>query len=217
MVAMQDILPNDCVVQLIAGAGILEVQCPSAARAKQVTRSSLPILAEMACVERIIIRSTDGEHQITASVSAILSLQRSKMHSTTNSNYKMQKLSEKVYGSSEPTALVSIETHKNIIFNDGVIALMGMAPAQLRSVDLRVYWRKPEEMNPSVLTSEQLPGQLEALLRELRQNSLLKNRRYSGWRGNQFGVWTATIEAVEMQAGEWGRLMTTHDFESIVE
>jgi hypothetical protein len=214
---LQEILPPDCLLRFIPGTGVLQIICPDAARVKLVGRHYLATLAERVEVERIIIRSASGDHHISATVSAILSVKRSKMQSTTNTNYncQMQKLSESIYGSSQPKALVSIETHKNMLFNDGVVALMEMSPSQLYSADLRLYWRSPEEMTPSACLSDRLPEQLDLVLRELRQCSVLENKRYSGWKANQFGVWTATIEAVQIQ-NEWARLMTTHDFEPIV-
>ncbi|HAZ49302.1 MAG TPA: hypothetical protein DCZ55_33850 [Cyanobacteria bacterium UBA11371] len=215
-------LPPGCKATMQPGTGILEILCESQQLVDYLWRTHESFL-HLLTMERIVIRTQNGSDVEPAAVEKLLAAKQSRYQrgSSTMKNGQLSsvqddiatlRILERIYTSDpKPISLVSLETHTNLYFNRALLSMLGVEPQKARSRNLKPYWLRPEEMRPD-LPSDYIPMQLQEILDELRASSLLQNRRYTGWRENQYGIWTADIEAIQVQ-GEWARMMVTHDFE----
>lgn len=220
-------LPEGCTPRFKLGTGILEIICDSKDLVNKVWRDHRSLLPYIRA-ERITVKSECGSSELTAATDSLVNLwDKDSQGAFMNGNgIKLNRdpiilrAAERIYNNTnQPMALVSLETHTNLHFNQCLIEMMGAPPKELRTRNLKLHWLSPEELHPSVysqyLTDSRLPSQMEQMEAKLRQQSTLPAERYRGWLGNDYGIWTSDIEIVEMQDGEWGRLMTTLDFQPL--
>lgn len=223
---LKKILPVGCEADVVPGSGILQILCSTDEEVDNIWENHSEFLPYLT-TERLVIKTKSGSSHYTATTRALVDAWKSyREASFMNSNLSLnlcndslvRQVAEDIYSCDiKPRSVVSLETHTNLFFNQALINLLGTTPQDIRTRDLRFYWLRREEMGPAKLLSSgnQLPPQLTDLINELRQCSLLQNRRYHGWLNDQYGIWTADIEAFDLH-GEWVRKMTTHDFEPLL-
>ncbi len=121
------------------------------------------------------------------------------------------RLQQEVYQSSRPAFLVSINYHRNLIFNQAGLDLLDSTPQQLLKRNLSALWVPPQQLKP-VSYQEQPPPHLAEILKLLRQQSELNSFSYLGWRNQgderaEWGRWTSDIRVREVAKGHYARLM----------
>lgn len=133
---------------------------------------------------------------------------------------KLLNLQEEVLNNKRPTFLVSINYHKNLIFNQPGLRLLNCDPKQMLEREIPSLWVPPGKIKP-VNYRQQIPPHLDEIIKLLRQQSELSSHSYAAWRtsGNasaEWGRWTADIKLRDLGGGHFARLMINQGWDSII-
>ena len=129
------------------------------------------------------------------------------------------RLAMSVHQEDKPCFLVSIDSHKNVIFNQAALDLLNATPEQMFVQSLPKLWVPQHEILP-VDYERKVPSKLTDFNSHLRQQSKLESFVFENWRSNlgegtaTWTRWTDDIEYVELPGGSNARKMVVLGFES---
>lgn len=122
-----------------------------------------------------------------------------------------------IHQEQKPCFLVSMDLHRNILFNEAAVKLLNTTSEKLLAKSLPKFWVPPQEIQP-VDYDANIPQQLTDFNSLLRGNSLLYSHRYEGWREDAqagtatWGTWVDDIEYKELPLGGNARKMVVLDW-----
>ncbi|MEA5467996.1 hypothetical protein [Spirulina sp. 06S082] len=94
---------------------------------------------------------------------------------------------------------VCLVQDKNLAVSPEATKLMGVSECELLSRDLRLYWYKKDiAYNPAIIAKSERPKALKEFIQTLKQQSVLDNHSYQGWKDDIWGTWTANIKVREI-------------------
>ncbi|MBD1878362.1 hypothetical protein [Coleofasciculus sp. FACHB-T130] len=198
-------LPAGCTPHFNLGTGILEIVCESDDLVEQIWRDQRSLLPYIRA-ERITVKSEGGSSVLTAATDSLLNAWEKGSQGASHMNGNgirlnrdpvILRIAERIYNNEKhPMALVSLETHTNLHFNQALIEMTGSSPKELRTKNLKLHWLSPEELRPDIysqyLNDSRLPPELEQVEIKLRQQNFLPAEQYRGWRGREYGTWTSS-------------------------
>ncbi len=93
---------------------------------------------------------------------------------------------------------VSLIEDRNIAVSPDAIVLMGKSEAELLGRDLRRLWQLKDNASPTEIAINSRPKSLKSFICLLKQQSVLENHRYQGYKNDILGEWIANIRVREI-------------------
>ncbi|AFZ11505.1 hypothetical protein Cri9333_0555 [Crinalium epipsammum PCC 9333] len=125
---------------------------------------------------------------------------------------------DEIYAEERPCFLVSMDFHRNILFNQAAVKLLNSTPEKLLTKSLPKLWVPPKEIKP-VEYDANPPQRLVDFNSLLRQQSTLLSYRYQNWKDNalentaQWVEWIDDISYKSLPNGGNARKMVVLDWQ----
>lgn len=127
------------------------------------------------------------------------------------------RIAMEIHQESKPCFLVSMDYHKNILFNEAAVKLLNSTTEKLLTKSLPKFWVPPQEIQPLDYDTI-VPQQLTDFNSLLRGQSILRSHRYQGWREDAqagtaaWGTWVDDVYYKELPLGGNARKMVVLDW-----
>jgi hypothetical protein len=129
----------------------------------------------------------------------------------------LSRINERIQSSDKPMALVSIQTHKNILLNEKMLEMKECDPITAREQDLRALWIPPGQINSGMIGKpiEGIPPHLEEVIKQLKQQSVIERCIQNAWRTDyEFVQFTLKAEYFDFGIEQF-RLMTFLEYKPV--
>lgn len=131
-----------------------------------------------------------------------------------------KRIIDEIYEEQRPCFLVSLDFHRNILFNQAAVDLLNSTPEKLLTKSLPKLWVPPSEIQP-VEYDLKPPQKLVDFNSLLRQQSTLRSHRFQNWKENavsgtaEWVEWTDDISYHELPNGGNARKMVVLGWEPV--